>query len=733
MTMSRARAERPGTFLWQGTLLVLPVIVLAAIGVFSLHQDRVLARHEATERAQGIAEDLASGIWSELARTNSDAGSCAFEIDPSGALIFPRPYPPVPLPHRLDQAELDVHQARLWSAARAAEMSAHHHGDAITAYHKLIESQPPPDFRAAARYALGVLLEAEQQDEGAMSNLTSLVAEDRRALGESGLPLAPMAELKLLTLAEKGQSSSSHAVLLEMVCSNAVSQPTVISPELLRVAGEQAKTKPEKQIVTVWQTHWKEQELGRNLYKSAHERLGELSITASQRAKLGEISRSIRLFWISGSGALSGAGLDGGPPASSTPHDQGDAWLAIVVPETSNSWVRCLDESAVGERTSSAIANTRRLPDYLGLSIELAGRKLNPQRFSQSVSRDVDDARRDQPGSTLLAAASPRDTGGADLRVDVYLTSQAALFQRQNARTFWFGSLVAAAALAALAGFVAAYHAFHRQLRLSEMKSNFVSSVSHELRAPIASVRLMAESLERGKVPEPPRQQEYFRFIVQECRRLSALIENVLDFSRIEQGRKEYEFEPTDIVALTNQTVRLMEPYASERGVALQFTLSGGQQTSGPCDIAVDGKAIQQALINLIDNAIKHSPKGQSVKVGVNFEPDAANTGLSAAPSSAGTSLGAIHRNPSSPLRLWVEDHGEGIPAAEQEKIFERFYRRGSELRRETSGVGIGLSIVKHIVEAHGGNVAVRSDVGQGSRFTICLPVSRSVAANKQL
>src|SRR6185436_16910902 len=138
-----------------------------------------------------------------------------------------------------------------------------------------------------------------------------------------------------------------------------------------------------------------------------------------------------------------------------------------------------------------------------------------------------------------------------------------------------------------------------------EMKSNFVSSVSHELRAPIASVRLMAESLDRGKIQEAQKQGEYFRFIVEECRRLSSLIENVLDFSRIEQGRKQYEFEPTDLAALTRETVRGMEPYAAEKGVRLN--LECGMQSA---ELIVDGRAIQQAIVNLIDNAIKHSANG---------------------------------------------------------------------------------------------------------------------------
>jgi len=272
---------------------------------------------------------------------------------------------------------------------------------------------------------------------------------------------------------------------------------------------------------------------------------------------------------------------------------------------------------------------------------------------------------------------------------------------------YLFGGLLLASAAAAIIGVVVAWGAFNRQQRLNDMKSNFVSSVSHELRAPIASVRLMAESLERGKISEPTKQGEYFRFIGQECRRLSSLIENVLDFSRIEQGRKQYEFEPTDIVALVQETVRLMEPYAVERGVKLnsEFRIQNSE-------LNVDGRAIQQALVNLIDNAIKHSPK-QNTQHAAEIEDEGRGRGEEPL---------TVTRYPSL-VTLAVSDHGPGIPASEQEKIFERFYRLGSELRRETQGVGIGLSIVKHIAEAHGGRVRVESEPGKGSRFVIELPI----------
>jgi two-component system phosphate regulon sensor histidine kinase PhoR len=292
--------------------------------------------------------------------------------------------------------------------------------------------------------------------------------------------------------------------------------------------------------------------------------------------------------------------------------------------------------------------------------------------------------------------------GSPEWEVRLCLANPAQLFAEQRQRTLLIGGLIVVSALAAIIGLAAARGAFYRQLRLSALKSNFVSSVSHELRSPIAAVRLMAESLESGGVADAAKQQQYFRFIGQECRRLSSLIENVLDVARIEQGRKQYEPEPTDLEALARETLSLMEIAAAEHQLKLALAIPQADLPALRTLPEVDGKAIQQALVNLIDNALKHSPQGGTVTVGLEARrPDAA---------------GALQ------FLLWVEDHGDGIPLEEQERIFERFYRRGSELRRQTQGVGIGLSIVKHIAEAHGGRVRVRSAPGQGSRFTIELP-----------
>ncbi|HXF09230.1 MAG TPA: HAMP domain-containing sensor histidine kinase, partial [Desulfuromonadaceae bacterium] len=333
---------------------------------------------------------------------------------------------------------------------------------------------------------------------------------------------------------------------------------------------------------------------------------------------------------------------------------------------------------------SRALADHRSLvPDYVRVNVDVAGK---PLLFDVGPSEPV--------LATAGQKAGPR-MDAVPFNVRFYLTSREQMLSAERQRSKRLTLLILVSALAAFAGLFSAYRAFRRQEQLNELKSNFVSSVSHELRTPIASVRLMAENLERGAIPEAKKQTDYFHFIVQECRRLSGLIENILDFSRIEQGRKQYDFEPTDITALTRQTVRLMETTASDRQVRLDTTLPAETVAAD-----IDGKAIQQALVNLIDNAIKHSPKDATVRIGLEFATES--------------------------FRLWVEDNGDGIAPEEHEKIFERFYRCGSELRRETEGVGIGLSIVKHIVDAHRGRITVRSTPGAGSRFTIELPINHS-------
>ena len=236
-----------------------------------------------------------------------------------------------------------------------------------------------------------------------------------------------------------------------------------------------------------------------------------------------------------------------------------------------------------------------------------------------------------------------------------------------------------------------------RQHRLGIQKSNFVAGVSHELRAPLASVRLLADNLENDRVAEPERRTASLRLIGRECRRLGALVDNVLDLSRIERGTKRIEPEPTDIPALVRATVASATVGAGERGVTIR-------EAFAPDCVAlvasVDPSAFQQALTNLLDNAVKHAPDGTEVIVG-------------------------LERVASDPRRfaVVVSDSGPGVPESDRRRVFEPFVRLGNELRREQPGIGIGLAIVRHVVEAHGGRVRVEAASPRGARFVLELPV----------
>jgi signal transduction histidine kinase len=680
-------------------LILLPVALLCGTGAYALVRDRALAEHEATQRAQAVADDVLRQLWPRLVNPELLGTAGMFQVDSNGSLTYPPPYVRIPDPQPLDPTHLNPTQQALWRAVLAPgdERSG---GPGEEALRSFLQTDPPAQFAAVAEYTLGLHLLRSGDRTASGEAFKTVATQYSSATSESGLALGPLAQLKVF---ETLPSAKGPARLLELdnLCSNLVHAPGPITPVLLgRIRDAVADLEPsrafestnapsltrpfkiprqsQRSVVDSWISAWDQHEQIRKRF-AAERRIGTSAI------------------WLTGK-------MD---------EDSRGPWLAFPL-KSRPGWFICREELEVGELLSEVATESRQIPEYFGLGLEIAGRAirrhapdLHQWGYRDHTAKGASGPRKTQDlerTGRLLATATPVAGGGDGVWLGVYLTSSDALFKQQQARAFWFGSLLVAAGTSAVVGFFAAYRAFRRQLRLSELKSNFVSSVSHELRAPIASVRLMSESLDRGTIPDESRRREYFRFIVQECRRLSALVENVLDFSRIEQGRKEYEFEPTDVMELTRQTVKLMEPAATEREVALGLVLpeSPGPATQ-PC---VDGRAVQQALVNLVDNALKHSPRGSTVTVGLE---EANGNGM---------------------VRLWVDDNGPGIPLEEQERIFERFYRCGSELTRQTQGVGIGLSIVKHIAEAHGGRVMIRSAPGKGSRFTLELPQQQPMSSD---
>ncbi len=239
------------------------------------------------------------------------------------------------------------------------------------------------------------------------------------------------------------------------------------------------------------------------------------------------------------------------------------------------------------------------------------------------------------------------------------------------------------------------YRNVSRELALAKLKSDFVSNVSHELRTPLALIRLYAETLELGRLSNPAKQHEYHEIIRKESERLTALINNILDFSRIEAGKKEYNFRETDVADLVRSTLESYRYEIEQNGFHFEEKIE-----SDLPPLQVDREAIARSLLNLVNNAVKYSSNDKYLSV-------------------------HLYRQNGS-VNLEVVDHGIGIPANEQPKIFEKFYRVGDPLVHNTKGSGLGLSLVRHIVQAHGGEVAVESAPGKGSRFIITLPVQGS-------
>jgi signal transduction histidine kinase len=760
------------TFFWQGVLILLPVLLMAGFGTWAILRERRAVESDARQRAREILQSLPylfnQGLTfrfdflaiqsqsvipqnaSQIEASENDGSVKLWggagnilpgELTNGPAALWTTPTeqdPAWPMNFLLDTngnfwdltfqnppqppdwfTGLNGEERSAWAAMRTADLCRKPAVEISKSVEDFLNTSPPAPARECAGFiSLRNQLDSESGTQ-ALESLFKFATNCSDASTDTGVPLSNLAMAELL---RRAQPASSNAALQRQLDIEVRYRPSVLTSALL---DESERFGATDHVFAERLKMWRA--LGRT--REVQRELAEDIKILGVRTETGSLSN----FWIQ------------------TP---GQRWFCILQPEEvlkirslevtgtnpvvsaqTNIYSKIMPfpewflTKSFNESLSEAHIS---LPDYFGISIELEGQTVDlPAPWAKPLIPLPAGYHPDETQSNLLHVLStvhnppqpedilaeqqivlsqPSQNSTADgtvtkefeglpshprLTLRVVLADRGLLYARQRQRQFIFGALMAFSVAAALIGLFMARRAFTNQLQLSEAKSNFVSSVSHELRAPIASVRLMAESLERGKVNEAPKQNEYFRFIVQECRRLSSLIENVLDFSRIEQGRKQYEVEPTDLAALTRETVKLMEPYAAEKGVELEFHAKS-EIRNPKSEIDLDGRAMQQALLNLMDNAIKHSPKGATVNVGFEYDSHYA--------------------------RLWVEDHGPGIPAEEHEKIFERFYRLGSELRRETQGVGIGLSIVRHIVEAHGGNVTVRSSVGHGSRFTIELP-----------
>ncbi len=252
---------------------------------------------------------------------------------------------------------------------------------------------------------------------------------------------------------------------------------------------------------------------------------------------------------------------------------------------------------------------------------------------------------------------------------------------------------VALMLLLLLAGAYAIYRGVSRELRVARLQSDFVAAVSHEFRSPLTSLRGITELLAEGRLVEPSRRRQSYAFLQRETGRLQHLVENLLDFGHMESGRKQYHAERHDAFGLVRSAVDDFKEEAHGSGFKIEVDLAASAST-----VHADEEALRRAIRNLLENAVKYSQDSRTVRVEGRV----------------------IHHR----VIISVHDQGMGIPASEQREIFQKFVRGEAAKSAGIKGTGVGLSMVRQIVQASGGEIRLESAPGIGSTFTILLPLA---------
>lgn len=235
------------------------------------------------------------------------------------------------------------------------------------------------------------------------------------------------------------------------------------------------------------------------------------------------------------------------------------------------------------------------------------------------------------------------------------------------------------------------YRNISREIKFAQLKSDFVSNVSHELRTPLALISMFAETLEMNRVNSEEKKREYYNIISSETNRLGKIVNSLLNFSKMEAGKREYKMEEHELNSLVGDVLDTYNFHLTNKGFSAEQILFDGKLR-----IKCDKEALSEALINLLDNAVKYSSEIKKIVISTGYDD--------------------------SFVFVEIKDFGIGIPDEHQKKIFEKFFRVSSGLVHNTKGTGMGLSIVKQIVDAHGGSVIVNSRLNEGSTFRVRLP-----------
>jgi signal transduction histidine kinase len=349
-----------------------------------------------------------------------------------------------------------------------------------------------------------------------------------------------------------------------------------------------------------------------------------------------------------------------------------------------------VDRAEVGERFQKAYERTEGMTAGKWLAW---GEPLYLTGFAPTA-RKGDLAFRAVPVSevpTRIPVSLTRGTLLGDPFVSLRAELPPARFEPQGLGRPLLLTLLGLTLLIALLGGLLLWRDVRREMELAGLRTRFIASVSHELRTPLAAVRMFIESLKMNPDIDHQTRLEYLDTMLRETERLSRLVNNVLEFSRIERNQRTYSLRQVCLPDLASSVIASFRPMLDQAGFRLQAEIAPAVP-----EVRADPDAIEQAILNLLSNAVKYSGDSREIQVKLLRNGDAAE--------------------------IQVRDFGSGIPASEQERIFESFYRVPTNENSGIQGAGLGLTLVRHVMEGHGGKVLVDSSPGLGSTFRLVLP-----------
>jgi anti-sigma regulatory factor (Ser/Thr protein kinase) len=646
------RGFRQPLLLFVVTVLV-PGLILTAFTIRTIRQERELAGTKMAEERRRAAEAIGQTVLRRLENIRTRSRSARAEIpvaapratDPELGIILALPIvnrelrPPWEdaRPVMADPSSRSGYRVLLEAGDRA-EFRDEDFRAAERAFRRALSMSDSPDEAASARLGLARVLTKRQRTSEARDEYLRLLEGPLALADEFGVPFAYFAASRLLEFGVQATDVINR--LADGPDKNLWLSPTALSKLADIIAGLEAATTPPQ---------------GEGSFAKAALALERARRRTDQVLKLGHDFASIIFLLRDGS--------DG---------DQSSRWVLYG----DDPWFVTVDPGEAEDRPSLLAVEARRV-------------------YEDSLA-EVKPAQAFPGGARLVAEAA----SGA-LRLGPSLPGANVLFDVDEPSA-WIGSslppglfyVLALALVFGVTGFgtYLFWRDMRRDYRSAELRSQFVSSVSHELKTPLTSIRMFAEALALKRPRAEAEKSDYLRTIVTETERLSRLINNVLDFSKIEQGTRTYRKENVRLENVVRNAARTMAYPLEQQGFRLRLSLEEGLP-----EIRGDGDALEQAALNLLHNAVKYSGESRAIEL-------------------------RLYRKGGHAV-IAVEDQGIGISPEEKDRICDKYYRGSAAVNSRISGAGLGLAIVKHIVEAHQGRLEVDSQKGGGSVFSIIIPV----------